>query len=787
MGSRAAALAFLLGILLAELALLYPGVFLRGEVLSSSALAYGMAPWKGHRLPTARPLRGNPELSDDMVLFTPWDAVTRAALAAREAPLWNPGTGCGMPLLANNQSAVLAPTQALRLLWDSPRARTLGLLLKVVLAGVGMFLLLCRWQLPAQAAVLGAVAWANSSVITLWLLYPLAETAAWFPWLLLGLSRLLGVGGPPDVLGFCEVALAGAALLLAGHLPTALQLLVAAAAGTAVLALVRPHTQRRLPAAAAAGAAALLLAAPQVLPTVGYALHSHALHARGQATPSAAQHLPTEAAWSWLVPRGFGSPERDGYRGPVSFNEATASVGVTPLFIALLGLTLAAGRRERVLLGAAAVAAAAAYGLPPLPWLLAHVPLVKLAAGQRWLVLAQWGVAALAAAGVARLSQVPPRRLLLASGGVGAVLLLLVSLHPALRAAGEGARSVLAIRMVLVSAGEILAAASAVALAAFGLRRLAAAILLVLTVGSGLALAWGFNPAIPPSAIPGPTEQTRLVERLRKGGRVLPIGWVLRPNTGILAGLPTVTGVDDLVPERYSRFAQFAELDALDAARPLEVRSTALIRRVAATVVLADRPIAGAGLEPVPELQGPSLWAARVAGAHPLAAWYPAALPVGSAEQAFAALSLGRTVDENTVLVEGSVDPLPVAPGLAQPLAAVRHGPNRVTVGVSQSRAGVLVLRELADPGWRARVDGLPTRVVTADGMFLGVPLKPGTHRVEFDYRPLGWRLGLALCALGAASLLAFTLLVARRRQPAGGKAVVSSPHGVTPENRSGC
>jgi hypothetical protein len=160
---------------------------------------------------------------------------------------------------------------------------------------------------------------------------------------------------------------------------------------------------------------------------------------------------------------------------------------------------------------------------------------------------------------------------------------------------------------------------------------------------------------------------------------------------------------------------------------------------------------------------------------------------VESAEQAFAALSLGRTVGENTVLVEGSVDPLPAAPGLAQPLAAVRHGPNRVTVEVSQSRAGVLVLRESADPGWRARVDGLPTRVVTADGMFLGVPLKPGTHRVEFDYRPLGWRLGLALCALGAASLLAFTLLVARRRPAAGGKAVVSSPHGVTPENRSGC
>jgi len=44
MGSRAAEPGILPGILPAELAALDPGVFLRGEGLSSSALAYGMAP-----------------------------------------------------------------------------------------------------------------------------------------------------------------------------------------------------------------------------------------------------------------------------------------------------------------------------------------------------------------------------------------------------------------------------------------------------------------------------------------------------------------------------------------------------------------------------------------------------------------------------------------------------------------------------------------------------------------------------------------------------------------------
>ncbi|HVN30664.1 MAG TPA: YfhO family protein [Thermoanaerobaculaceae bacterium] len=786
MGSRAATLAVLLGILLVESVALYPGVFLRGEVLSSSALGYGMAPWKGHQPATARPLRGNPVLSDDMALFTPWDEEARAALASGAAPLWNPTAGCGMPLLANNQSAVLAPTQVLRFVWNSPRARTVGVLLKVILAGLGMFLLLGRWQLPSEAALLGGLAWANSAVLTLWLLYPLAEVAAWFPWLVLGLSRALGVGGPPRPSGAAETALAGAAMLLAGHLPTAVQLLVAVVAGTVVLALLRPEVRRRLPLAAAACAAAVLLAAPQVLPTAGYALRSHAASARGGGVPSGAQHLPVEAVWSWLVPRGFGSPERDGYRGPVNFNEATASVGITPLFLALLGLALAPARRERILLGAAAVAAAAAYGLPPLPWLLAHIPLIRLAAGQRWLIVSQWGLTALAAVGLVKLGGAPRARLLLAAGGIGATLLLFVSLHPALRAPADGVSSALAARAVLTSAAEIVAAVSAVALAAFGLRRAAVAILLVLTVGGGALLAWGFNPAIPPEAIPGPTEQTRLVERLREGGRVLPVGWVLRPNTGVLAGLPTVTGVDDLVPERYVQFAERAQLSALDAARPLELRTTSLIRRAAATVVLADRPIAGTGLEPVPELQGPSLWAAIVRGAHPPAAWYPAALPVRGAEEAFAALSKDRLVDENTVVVEGPRPWLPSSPGLAQRLIAVRHGPNRVSVEVSQPRAGIFVLRELADPGWRASVDGAPARIVTADGMFLGVVLTSGLHRVVLDYWPFEWSLGLGLAVLGVLCLLPLVLLGARQRPPVPGRAVVSSPHGVPPENRSG-
>jgi hypothetical protein len=771
MGQRPAALLILLAILLAELVALYPGVFFRGEVLSSSALAYGMPPWKGHIPPTRLPLRGNPVLSDDMALFTPWDSAIRADLAAGHAPLWNPGSGCGMPLLANNQSAVLAPTQFLRFIWDSPRARTVGVLLKVLVAGAGLFLLLTRWRIPPIAALLGALAWSNAAGVTVWLLYPLAETAAWFPWLLLGLSQLLGVGGSPTRLGAVTTALAAAAMLLAGHLPTAVQLLVAAGGGVLLLAVLRPDVRRRLPGAGAAVVVAILLAAPQVLPTAAYALTSRARETRGAAVPAAAQRLPLRAAWSWLVPRGFGSPERDGYEGPLNFNEATASVGIAPLFLACLLPFLGTGRLGRTFCALVALASAAAYGLPPFAWIEGHVPVLRWTAGQRWVLLAQFGVAVLAALSAARLrAPLPSRRLRIATTGVGLVLLLLILLHPALAPGAHGGRSVLAAQGVLLATGELAVAAVALAAASFGLPRVALPILILGTTASGLLFAWGFNPTIPPSAIPGATPETRSLDAARGEGRVFPVGWVMRPNTGLLAGLPTVTGIDDLVPGRYAEFARWAEFGALDAARPLEIRSSALLRRAAVTVVVADRPIEGTGLTPLADLQGPLLWAATLEGAHPAAAWYPTALPVADTEQAFAILARTRVVDENTVLVERPITPLPSAPGLVRPLTLRRSGPNRVVVECSQPRAGVVVVRELADPGWRATIDRVGTSPLVVDGMFLGALVGPGSHVVEFTYRPAELTVAVVLAGLGVIALLAMCAVGLRR----GGTAHVS-------------
>ena len=752
----------LVGLVLAELALLYPGVFLRGEVVSSSALAYGMTPWRGHRPRLDRPLVGNPSLSDDLVLFTPWDAAVRAALGQGRAPLWSPGAGCGMPLLANNQSAALAPTQAARLAWDSSRARTLGLIAKPVLAGLGALLLLLRLRRDPWGALLGGVAWANAAVMVVWLLYPLAEVAAWLSWVALGLAETLGIGGPARRRGPPLLAAALAALLLAGHLPTAVQSLAALSLAAATWLVAGRRLASGLRRLALPVAAGLLIAAPQLLPTAAYVVGSQARDVRGGATPAAAQHLPAVAAWSWLVPRGLGSPERFGYHGPVNFNEATAWVGAAPLLLALLGAAFAPGRLPRALAGGALLAGAVAYGMPLLGDAVAAVPVLRWCAGQRFVVLSQWAVVLLGGVALAAPERLRGRRPRTVAMVAGAALLVTTSLHPTLRVPEDGLRTADAAQEVVVAAADVALATATVVLAPAFAPRALGPLLVALTCVRGVVFAWGFNPTIPLAAIPGPTPDSRALAEAAGDGRVLPFGWTLRPNTGLLAGVATVTGFDDLVPRRYAGLAAALDLDTLNRTRVPTAATTRLARRCAATVLAADRPIAGPSLLPVDALQGPNLWAARLPGAHPFAAWYGTARPAADQAEALALLA-GGDVPDGTVVLEKLAAPAGVDGGGPLPLTVRRERPERIALASERASPGWVVVRESVDPGWRATVDGRRAALAVADGMFLAVPVAAGRHEVELRYRPREWVAGQWLAGVGAV-LLTGLLWFARRR-----------------------
>jgi uncharacterized membrane protein YfhO len=90
---------------------------------------------------------------------------------------------------------------------------------------------------------------------------------------------------------------------------------------------------------------------------------------------------------------------------------------------------------------------------------------------------------------------------------------------------------------------------------------------------------------------------------------------------------------------------------------------------------------------------------------------------------------------------------------------------ERVEIEVEAPREGWLVLLDRWAPGWSARIDGQPARILRADYLFRAVRVAPGRHLVNFAYASPLFRRGLVVsaCGLGVVLAAAVSLLRSRR------------------------
>ena len=108
---------------------------------------------------------------------------------------------------------------------------------------------------------------------------------------------------------------------------------------------------------------------------------------------------------------------------------------------------------------------------------------------------------------------------------------------------------------------------------------------------------------------------------------------------------------------------------------------------------------------------------------------------------------------------------LPSQPGTASATARIeRDDPEHVVLRAANARPGVLVLTDVAYPGWQATVDGRETPIARVDFLLRGIALPPGRHRVELRYRPLSWRVGWITSLVALLVLLALVGFGLRRR-----------------------
>jgi hypothetical protein len=147
-------------------------------------------------------------------------------------------------------------------------------------------------------------------------------------------------------------------------------------------------------------------------------------------------------------------------------------------------------------------------------------------------------------------------------------------------------------------------------------------------------------------------------------------------------------------------------------------------------------------------------------------AWVVGAIErVEGQDQAFARLSAPDFNPRTTALLESPPPALGSTGGTA---SITEFSPHRISLDVTTQGNSLLVLSEIAFPGWKATVDNQPAPVLTADYILRSVPVPSGSHKVIVTYEPASYRVGLYLTSAASALFsAALAMQWGRKRRPA--------------------
>jgi hypothetical protein len=97
----------------------------------------------------------------------------------------------------------------------------------------------------------------------------------------------------------------------------------------------------------------------------------------------------------------------------------------------------------------------------------------------------------------------------------------------------------------------------------------------------------------------------------------------------------------------------------------------------------------------------------------------------------------------------------------------ISYEPKKIVLKAQASTPCVLLLNDKFDPQWTVTVDGRPEPLLRANFLMRAVPLDPGTHTIEFQFRVPPGPLYISLAAL-AGALLCLGFISLKRSREAG-------------------
>jgi hypothetical protein len=682
--------------------------------------------------PGAVPFQPGALYSDLLISHIPNATFIRRSIQSwGQLPLWNPTILSGAPFAADPLAGMWYPPNWLAVLLPPALGFNLLILLHLAWGGLGMWTLMRVHGAGAVGALAAGLAFSGSPKLLGHFglgHVTLVCAVCWSPWVLWATARLVEVLGEGWKRILPRAAMAGAALglvfLIDPRWVPALGLLTAAYGLWKGAAWARRERQRWLRGFASVGVATVFAAGVAfvlALPLWEY-LHLSTRASLAEAARSTLA-LPLDHLLEIVVPQ------------PGGYAEWMAAPGTAVLLLAIVGIVIGAPGWG-FWTGCAVLALILALGdQTPLYEFLSHlVPgmgYLRVPARMLFLfhlctaILAGWGVDGLLA--MARANRVDRR---LGMGlGIG-VAILLIGTAGALLGGASPLRSMAAI----VSAGLIIVVVGWTVLS-LRIRRWGRLVAMGWILIFIVDLGWLDMRMIETRTGTSTAAQARAMSALTQAiesqkGRIFSPSYSIPQDIAAAEGLELAEGVNPLQlatywdfmasavgfnPQGYSvTLPPFESGDPTQDWGPTPDGNQLGLLNVA--WVVADYPVRGLALQE--ETAGEGIWIYRNLAMRPRA-WIEA--PQGETQGWLAA-------------------------------DIVTWSPNRIVAHATGP--GLLVISEVAYPGWMATVDGEKAEIQTVHQILRGIELGEGEHEVILAFRPRTVMIGFACTAIILAALI---------------------------------
>jgi len=715
---------------------------------------------------------------------------TASEWRAGRVPTVMPYEFCGAPLIWPKFS----PFLLLESCTQSPRVLAWAQVAAAFVAGLGAYLFFRRaLDLSFWPAVIGAWCYPLTGTFIFWQGYPTALSVYWLPWVLLAVEKTaLGTSAVAPI----GLSVATCLTLISGHLDMGGQvLLVSGLYGFARLLWVHSKSwlQRRARQAVAGLVAGwtlgILLATPYLLPVVEYA-HTGARMARRTTGLEERPPVGLAALPQTILPDLYGSMATGSYRcAPDHQAESSAATYAGVLATLLVAPLASCSRRHRMYAVLFVLLSGVGLGwclnVPGLVDVL-RMPGLNMMSHNRLVFVASFAIVSLAAIGLEALHQgkFVWRGYMWLPFGVLAGLSVWCAYrttHLPEPMATHILNDLMAGRPLRWSQIENLGqvkraqawfvcsfAASATwcgvgALGWIALRRKQAALLPVFGSLMLADLLWfAYGRAVQcDRALYFPTIPTLEAVAKAAAGRV--VGWGCLPSRlSSVSGLRDVRGYDGVDPVRMVDLLlaaadpgspKFEYAQTLSLIPKVSINPQGEIRLPPLLDMLGVRYVIFRGAPPPnthPNFQGPDYSAIENLAAMPRC-FVPRRVEVITNDSArLAKLASTEFKPRELAYVESPVALPASCRGAVKLLEEI---PARIKLSLQMETAGLVVLADMWDQGWRAYLNGCPVPILQTNHAIRGVVVPPGAGILEFRYQPASLAWGLRLAGIAALTL----------------------------------